>query len=189
MACGGDDDNSGTSSAPSGSAPTTPKAGDNAAAKDDGSAPQAPSAGGGDGFIELNGERHNIEQVLRCIPFEDKEGDLDLAAVAESGQLQLLITTSHQEVATGPTPQILEEEDIDLQGPAAGGLWSGGRSQSPANGWLDNEGNPADGPALTVNGNSMSGSIMLPDFNGTTATADVTFEFSFPSEAVDCSLR
>jgi hypothetical protein len=198
-ACGGSDDSSG-SAATSNDAPAAPgdsdtqgnsaDANNSADSKDDSNQAQAPAASGADGFIELNGERHDVEQVRRCIPFEAKEGDLDLAAIAQGGALQLLITTTHTEVQTGPQPMVLESQDVDLQGPAAGGLWSGSAGQTPSNSdWLDNNGNPLDGPAFTVDGDRLTGSTTLPDFNGGPDTVDVSFEFSIPAEAIDCSLR
>jgi hypothetical protein len=196
-ACGGSDDSSGSSAtsngapAASGDSDTQGNAADannSTDSKDQQS--QAPAASDGGGFIELNGERHDVEQVRRCIPFEAKEDDLDLAAIAQGGALQLLITTTHTEVQTGPQPMVLESQDVDLQGPAAGGLWSGSAGQSPSNGdWLDSNGNPLDGPAFTVDGDRLTGSTTLPDFNGGPDTVDMSFEFSIPAEAIDCSLR
>jgi hypothetical protein len=196
VGCGGDD--SSGSTATSNNAPAASAGSDthDSSADSDNSTDsketqtQAPAASGGGGFIELSGERHDVEQVRRCIPFEAKEDDLDLAAIAQGGALQLLLTTTHTEVQTGPQPMVLESQDVDLQGPAAGGLWSGSAGQSPSNGdWLDNNGNPLDGPAFTVDGDRISGSITLPDFNGGPDTVDVSFEFSIPAEAIDCSLR
>ncbi len=165
-------------------------------AMSDGSQP-APAGGGG--TVVLNGDTHPVEQVLRCAVGDDlKEGSLDLAAIADGGQLQLLIGVrfTEQLVAVkddGMEPKVLQEQSLDLQGPAAGGLWHSGASErvippvfSPV--WMDEEVKPIDGPPLTVTGDRISGSVTLGDTNGTASTVDVDVDISIPAAVTDCQL-
>jgi hypothetical protein len=206
VACGGDDD-SGSSSAPSGGAPAasggSDDGGDEDEDSDDGGAPQAPS-GGGSGVLVVDGESHDVEQVLRCEPDLDfvLEESLDLAVIAAGGQLQLLINVDFAEQLvpvfengsqTGYENQALQSQSVDLQGGAANGLWGGGVSQNvlppnPEPDWYDGDFQVIDGPPLVVDGNRLSGSMTLADFYDSPATVDVSVDIMFPSEAIDCRL-
>jgi hypothetical protein len=147
----------------------------------------------------VNGETHAVEQVLRCTVDEDlKEGSLDLAAVADGGQLQLLMLVefADQLVAIkddGMEPKTLQSQSVTLQGPAANGLWTRGAGEavippnfSPV--WTGEGGEEIDGPLLSVAGDQLTGTMTLKDFNGGSDTTDVSVELSIPPEAVDCSL-
>jgi hypothetical protein len=159
---------------------------------------QAAPAGGG-GAIVLNGESHAIEQVLSCKVRENlKEGSLDLAGIADGGQLQLLILVdfSEQLVAVegdGMEPKVLQTQSVDLQGSAANGLWHGGAGEavippnfSPV--WTDENADQIDGPLVTIAGDHMTASLTLGDASGGPDSVDLSFELSIPSEAIDCSI-
>ncbi len=160
---------------------------------------QPPPAGGGAGTIVLNDESHAVEQVLRCTVDPDlKEGSLDLAAVSEGMNLQLLLNVEFREqlVAVegdGMEPKVLQTQSVDLQGPAAGGLWGAIFAEavippnfSPV--WTDEDFEQVDGPPLTIAGDQMSGSLTLNDNSGGPGSVDLSFAISIPSQAIDCSL-
>ncbi len=159
---------------------------------------QAPPVGGG-GSIVLNGESHAVNQVMSCVVDADlKEGSLDLAAVTEGYELQLLILVefSEQQVAVegdGMEPKVLQTQSVSLQGPAAGGLWHAGAGEavvppnfSPV--WRDDNADEIGGPLLTIAGDHMSGTMTLGDATGGPDSVDLSFEISIPSQAIDCSL-
>jgi hypothetical protein len=160
---------------------------------------QAAPVGGGGGAIVLNGDSHAVEQVLSCAVSDDqKEGSLDLAAIADGGQLQLLIGVrfTEQLVAVkddGMESKVLQEQTLDLQGSAAGGFWHLGASErvippvfTPV--WADEDFNEIDGPPLTVTGDRISGSMTLGDVNGGPNTVDIGVDISIPAAVTDCQL-
>ncbi len=162
------------------------------------SRPPAVGSGGG-GSITVNGETHAVEQVLSCVvDANQKEGSLDLAVISDSGQLQLLIVVEFNDQLVpvkddGMETKVLQTQNVDLQGPAAGGLWHADASErvippvfSPA--WTDEDAQPIDGPPLTVAGDQMTGSLTLADFNGGPNTVDIGVDISIPSTPQDCSL-
>jgi hypothetical protein len=193
-ACGGGDDNSSNSSSVSGEGGAT--------ASDDSDKKSAAQAlpGGGSGVVVLNGESHDVNNIIRCELTDDSEleGSLDLAVLAENSQLQVLINVGFSDqvvpAQSGYENKVLQNQSIDLQGPAAKGLWGITARQSvmPPNFdpiWTGDEGTEIDGPPLTVSGDHLSGTFTLNDFNDTPATVDLSVDITIPSDEVNCRLR
>ncbi len=182
-----------SSGTPAGDGSTAPRQSESA-----GAGSQAPAAGGG-GTIVLDGDSHAVDQVLSCMVEADmKEGSLDLTALSNGYDLQLLIRVEFTEqlVAVeddGMESKVLQAQSVTLQGPAANGLWTGGAAEAvvPPNfspTWRDDNLDEIDGPPLTIAGDQMSGSMTLDDAGGGAGSADLSFEISIPSQAIDCSL-
>jgi hypothetical protein len=186
--------------APTGSSGSPVGAGSGTPEQTEGTSAESQDApAGGGGAIVLNGESHTVEQVISCVVGEDlKDGSLDLAATADSLQLQLLIHVdfSEQLVAVegdGMEPKVLQSQSVTVQGPAANGLWgvSAAEAVVPPNFspvWRGDGGAQIDGPPLIIAGDQMSGSMTVHDATGGPDSADLSFEISIPSQPIDCSL-
>lgn len=179
-ACGGDDDDSSSpTSAPDeleATAANNPTAVTVESDEDDDES--QPPSGSGDGVIEINGESTDVNQVRRCEPFSDAEGNLDLQAIGQGVMLFIVVNQS-----------TVLNQTLSLQGANAGGVFSVSASQTTAGGmWFDDDGAPIGFEPFTVSGDRISGSATLTDVQGGADTSDVSFDVAIPSEIIDCSL-
>jgi hypothetical protein len=166
----------------------------------------------GDGWFEIDGERHKAEWVVRCMPQDvdmdqAHENDLELIAYA-GGQTFLWLELSSQEVVLTPDddrnytalyahPSLSRDgeggrEEFGDAGFATGpdGAWYDLRGASPMQLALGSEdSSPLPEPAATVQGERVTGTAAdltqeWPDEG--TATVTVTYDLSIPAEEFDC---
>jgi len=180
-ACGGDNNDSDSPTTTTGETPEATASNKSPTESPDGTDDEGedsqPPASDGDGVIELNGERINVNEVRRCEPFSDSEGNLDLTAIGEGVMLFVVVNEG----------TVLSHE-LSLQGSSAGGVFSATANQFSDGSWTDEDGQPISGAPFTVGEDRISGSMTLNDARGGADTADVSFELPIPSEIIDCSL-
>lgn len=104
-----------------------------------------------------------VTMLNRCIPFNDQPGNLDLQALAQGAQLNLVVLGGTSEVSVQGTAV------QELAGSIAFGA-DGEVSES------------------TVSGDRWTGSATLLDAMGSGASVDLSWDVQIPSEIRDCSL-
>lgn len=163
---------SGDETAPDDTASEAPaeETGDAAAEPDDDAAeqdaaPAADDAAAADSFgsFTVEGDEFVVRMVIRCTPFRDEPGNLDLQAMSEGPQLNVVVDGG----AGG--------SEISVQG---GGLTAA--YGSIAFGVSDDE------VEVDVADGRVSGSGTLSDAQGSGTTVDVTFDVEVPETAQDC---
>lgn len=165
--------------------------------------PAAPSQSAS-GEFTVNGETFQIEEIRRCEPFDfyDENHPDNLDVAARSGGIYINATISG---STGLAPAENGVEEYNQQthslqlsvstesGPEQ---YESSASHGIDNVWFvgfvpvpgaDQEGEMLDGAPFTVSGNTISGSMTLAkDFPDTNGSADVSFQFDFPNDIVEC---
>lgn len=165
----------------------------------------------GDGWFEVDGERYEAEWVVRCLPRhldveQPHEDNLELVAYG-GGQTYLGLDLAYQEVFLTPDddrnytalyadPFLSRDGEGGVErfgdtGFATGpdGAWYDLGSADPLQLALGNEGSsPLPEPAATVQGERVTGIVVLPQDGPeeATVTVTVTYDLSLPDEAFDC---
>jgi len=136
----------------------------------------------GDSTVSVGGQPLIAQEIVRCIPFSDIDGNLDLAILGDGFTLFVYVT----ETATSRT------EELAINGLAVGdgeSLGVFGANVSDLGGsWANDSVGPVDGPAFNWQGDRISGTMTLVDFYETADPIDVTFDMIVPSDVSDCSL-
>lgn len=130
-----------------------------------GSEPQDQPAVGEAGSFTVNGTEFAVTLLNRCIPFQDKAGDIDLQALAGGPRAKLnlyLLGVTTEVSVDGSTIQ-------DMFGSIAFG-------EAPTI------------AASEVIGNRWTGSATVADSLGSGKTVDLTWDVMVPDEIRDCSL-
>ena len=149
--------------------------------------PDAPSSPdpdlepAGDTTVSVDGTALVAEFLLRCIPFDDGDDDLDLTVL---GQGFILFINVRSGLPTS--------HELTIQGTAAGsdggtGVF-GAAAYEMGGGWSTEEGDSLDGPPFEYTGDRVSGSMVLLDARGGSDTIEVAFDARVPDDIVDCSL-
>jgi hypothetical protein len=197
VACGDDDDEG----SPFGAAPTatsgasgsnpTPSPATGAATPAAGSPTSAaaatPAAGGGGGgssgaagSVTIDGTRYGVNQVRRCKPFFNRDGDLDLTGI---GQGVMVFVAVNRPVANSPAVSL----DVSIQGANARGVFSSiATSFDGGTTWRDDDGASLSGRPYTISGDRISGGLTLKDARNGPDTRAVAFELAIPSQINDC---
>jgi hypothetical protein len=201
-ACGGsggetgdtspDDEGAGTSSTtqvqPEDDATVDQPGDDEPAGGGDAGGGDSSSAGGvqlepaGNSSVSVDGTPLTPEGLLRCIPFGERDDDLDLQVIGDGFILFIYIRTG-----LPPT------HELTIQGRAVGdgestGVFGGAAYEVTAGEWTDESGQPVDGPPFEYTGDRVSGSLLLEDIFEAADPIDVTFDVPVPATIQDCSL-
>lgn len=132
----------------------------------------------GDSTVSVDGQSLNAQQIVRCIPFSDTDGNLDLTMVGDGFTLFVYVS----ENTSGSV------EELNINGPAVGdGLYAGTLSEVGGS-WINDSLEPVDGPAFDWQGDRISGTMTLADITDTADPVDVRFDMIVPSDVSDCSL-
>lgn len=128
----------------------------------------------------------DVNEVRRCEPFFDGDDNLDLQALASDGVILFVVINT----PLGSADLLLSHE-LSIQGSALGSggqvaAFSGTGNSTQAGPWMDDDGGPLSGPPFTINGDRISGSMIVADARGGSETLDVTFDVPIPSEILEC---
>ena len=200
--CGGDADSAdttgdtGTTEAGAAPATTEPPPADDPPADEPADDPEGESgdAGGsggvgdllvpaGDATVAVDGTQLTPQNLLRCIPFSDDEGDLDLQVLGDGFILFIYVSTGG-----------FEAHELSMQGSAIGvdgsmGVFSGSAASVDGTSWIDGDtGEPVDGPPFEYTGDRVSGMLTISDVQGGQDPIEVSFDTQVPPDVNDCSL-
>lgn len=190
IACGGDDDNSRSTTFGDASATASNGAGSNSGAAAGTPSPSEAtppsSVGGGVGVIEANGKSYGVGEVRRCEPIFEGDDNLDLQALASEGVILFVVINT----PLGSANQLLSHE-LSVQGSAFGaggqiGAFSGIASSIQGGPWMSEEGSGLAGPPFRVDGGRINGSMTVADARGGSETLDVTFDLPIPADVIEC---
>lgn len=132
----------------------------------------------GDSTVSVGGQPLVTQQIVRCIPFSDIDGNLDLTMLGDGFTLFVYVSES----TSGST------QELNINGLAVGdGLFAATLSEIGGS-WLNDSFEPVDGPAFDWQGDRISGTMTLVDITETADPIDVTFDMIVPSDVSDCSL-
>jgi hypothetical protein len=136
----------------------------------------------GDSTVSVGGQPLTTQQVVRCIPFNDGDENLDLAILGDGFTFFVYIDVGN----AGRT------EELGINGLAVGdgesvGLFGAIVSDFTGS-WTNESLGPVDGPAFDWQGDRISGTMTLVDFNEIADPIEVSFDMIVPSDISDCSL-
>ena len=199
VACGGDadggseaaDEPTGTTQAPSDDQTDETEATE-APADDDPPADDAGGSGGGiepggmvvepgDATVTAGGESLTPTGLLRCTPFSDEDGSLDLQILGDGFELFVYVTATSQELSLQGRA-IGDGESLAVYSNSAF-TFDGGTTYTD-----DESGEVLDAPPFEVSGDRVSGSMVIYDAYGTGDSLEVSFDAPVPSDVHDCSL-
>lgn len=198
--CGGDADpgdtsgDTGTTEADAAPATTEPPPADEPADDSESESGDAGGSGGsggvddllvpaGDATVAVDGTQLTPQNLLRCIPFSDEEGNLDLQVLGDGFILFVYVSTDG-----------LQSHELSMQGSAIGvdgsmGVFGNTAVSFDGTTWTDDEtGEPLDGPPFEVTGDRVSGTLTIHDVQGGESPIEVTFDTPVPTDVNDCSL-
>jgi hypothetical protein len=134
----------------------------------------------GDASVTADGESLAVTGLLRCIPFSDEDGNLDLQILGDGFQLFVAVNGISQE--------------LSMQGRAIGdgeslGVFSNSAISFDGTSYTDDEtGEALDAPPFVYSGDRVSGSMVMYDAYGSGDSIEVSFDSPVPADVNDCSL-
>ncbi|MGF1617340.1 MAG: hypothetical protein ACFCU2_05965 [Acidimicrobiia bacterium] len=139
-----------------------------------------PMVPAGNSTVSADGTALTPRDLLRCIPFDEGDDQLDLTVLGDSFQLFINMTGS-------------SFNDLTIQGRAVGdgestGVYAGSAYSSDGETWFDDEGGDSDHTTFTWTGDRVSGSMTLLDIYDSGDTVEVAFDVIVPPDTHDCSL-
>jgi hypothetical protein len=167
--------------APSQPEPTTTEASSDDGSSDGGGGADLLIVPAGDSTVSVDGKAMTTQELLRCIPFDESDGTLDLQVFGDGFQLNVYITT-------GGAPFM----ELSISGRAVGdgestGVFSAMVSELGGTWYLDAE-EPVDGPPFDWQGDRIRGSLTLADIFEEADPIEVDFDVIVPGDVNDCSL-
>lgn len=135
----------------------------------------------GDATVAADGESLTPTGLLRCIPFSDDEGTLDLQILGDGFELFVYVTPSSHELSIQGRA-IGDGESLAVFSNSAFSF-DGGTTYTD-----DESGEVLDAPPFDYSGDRVSGSMVIYDAYGTGDSIEVSFDSPVPSEVNDCSL-
>ncbi len=134
----------------------------------------------GDATVLADGQSLAVTGLLRCTPFSDEDGSLDLQILGDGFELFVYVTANSQE--------------LSMQGRAIGdgeslAVFSNSAFSFDGTSYTDDEtGETLEAPPFDYSGDRVSGSMVMYDAYGTGDSIDVSFDSPVPADANDCSL-
>ncbi len=135
----------------------------------------------GDATVTADGESLTVTGLLRCVPFSDEDGNLDLQVLGDGFVLFVYVTPNSHELSIQGRA-IGDGESLAVYSNSAFSF-DGGTTYAD-----DETGETLEAPPFDYSGDRVSGSMVIYDAYGTGASLDVAFDAPVPSEANDCSL-
>jgi hypothetical protein len=120
------------------------------------------------------------QDLLRCAPFYESDGNLDLTILGDGFTLFIYVTRS--DVNTG--------NELSIQGQAVGESTVGfsGSVSEIGGSWYDDSFELVDGPAFDWQGDRISRSLTLIEVLEEADPIEVVFDVIVPGDISDCSL-
>jgi hypothetical protein len=134
----------------------------------------------GDASVTADGESLAVTGLLRCTPFSDEDGNLDLQILGDGFELFVTVNGTSQE--------------LSMQGRAIGdgeslAVFSNSAFSIDGTSYVDDEtGETLDAPPFDYSGDRVSGSMVMYDAYGTGDSIEVSFDSPVPGDVNDCSL-
>jgi hypothetical protein len=134
----------------------------------------------GNSTVSVEGTDFSPRQLLRCIPFQDEDDQLDLTVLGDDFQLFIYVTES-------------SNNELTIQGRAVGdgestGVYAGSAFSLDGEDWFDDEGGESDHTPFAWTADRVSGSMTLLDIYDSGDTVEVAFDVIVPPDTQDCSL-